>query len=133
MIKCICPLGKLGKNCFASFNSCKEISCLHADKCITLDLKGYKYVCICSNEYYGNLCQYRVARALINIKNLFHNNLIHSVPVVVIYFVNVYNNMGVTLLIQDILVYRNVPFNQILLNFYEKYLFITIYICSNIF
>ncbi|CAF4978062.1 unnamed protein product, partial [Rotaria sp. Silwood1] len=68
---CICPLMKYGPRCILT-SLCPEKACLNNGKCIPADItiSNNHYSCICSDHYYGSICQYRKSKIDIYYENL---------------------------------------------------------------
>ncbi|UJR23866.1 hypothetical protein I4U23_026838 [Adineta vaga] len=68
---CVCPLTKFGPRCLLK-SSCEMNACENNGQCIPADLSepGSEYTCICSEEYFGNRCQYSRAKLEIVLENL---------------------------------------------------------------
>ncbi|CAF1423463.1 unnamed protein product, partial [Adineta steineri] len=60
---CICPLGYFGRYCNLKYDQCNESSCENNGTCqSSYDPSGEQpFVCICSDRFYGNRCQYEKA------------------------------------------------------------------------
>ncbi|CAF1245091.1 unnamed protein product [Didymodactylos carnosus] len=117
--QCICPLGTFGNDCGVQIDLCKGVECLNNGTCVSLDIKQMYYTCICIENYFGDLCQYSNSRMIIGIKELHQDPLFIHIPVVLVYFVDIYKNSTVTL-VQDRLLFKNVPFNTNLSIIYKK-------------
>ncbi|CAF4029208.1 unnamed protein product, partial [Rotaria sordida] len=55
-IKCICPLGKSGDQCYITHNACFNIQCGNDQTCLPFDQRDLEYACICRNDSNKNAC-----------------------------------------------------------------------------
>ncbi|CAF3252140.1 unnamed protein product [Rotaria socialis] len=67
-IGCICSLGHFGPRCFLTYDNCKTNPCLNNGTCFhTHDRSGeVPFICICSQRFYGDICEIEKAQVLIN-------------------------------------------------------------------
>ena len=56
---CLCQLGRIGSRCYVSSLSCETFPCQNHGTCISLDEKISDRRCICSEEYFGDSCEYK--------------------------------------------------------------------------
>ncbi|UJR19288.1 hypothetical protein I4U23_022417 [Adineta vaga] len=59
---CVCPLGRFGSRCFASFNPCRVDSCSSRGQCYPTDQRTTKYACQCHSGYFGEKCEFQEAK-----------------------------------------------------------------------
>ncbi|CAF0981912.1 unnamed protein product [Didymodactylos carnosus] len=71
---CICPINHFGPSCHLKYDACNQIPCMNNSTCYsTHDLSSTTpYICLCTNKYYGDRCQYEKISIKIhlNIENL---------------------------------------------------------------
>ncbi|CAF1389109.1 unnamed protein product [Didymodactylos carnosus] len=108
---CVCPLGRFGFDCYGKVDLCRNVRCQNNGTCRSLDIKSQRYVCICSESYYGDHCQYPSAKVKITINKLIIDPSIVHVPIVTVHFVNITSMVSLATF-QDRFVYKNVPFNS---------------------
>ncbi|CAF1390961.1 unnamed protein product [Rotaria sp. Silwood1] len=55
---CLCQLGRIGSRCYVPYLSCEMFPCQNHGTCISLDDKMWQRRCVCSEEYFGDACEY---------------------------------------------------------------------------
>ncbi|CAF0883865.1 unnamed protein product [Didymodactylos carnosus] len=86
--KCVCPLGKAGSNCYASFNPCQHAPCKHNGTCIPFDQRTIHFRCICINGYFGDQCQNYSSRLGIIVNDvLYDDSYQKKMPALIVHFV----------------------------------------------
>ncbi|CAF1271786.1 unnamed protein product [Didymodactylos carnosus] len=102
---CICPLGKIGPDCCAQFDPCKQVQCQNRGTCIPLDDRSsYQFICLCQHGYYGTLCEFISASVEIR----FSNNLQGLLRVIIFHFVALQQGTPGVLFVQNRFMYKNV-------------------------
>jgi hypothetical protein len=109
---CLCALGRQGPKCETPFDGCLFIRCENNGTCVSLDERTISHVCICPNNYFGNLCQYPSAQLKLNIPSN-----IPYIPLLIIHFLRAPVSAPGVFLHQDFYFYRNVyPRTQLIIN-----------------
>ncbi|CAF1043847.1 unnamed protein product, partial [Didymodactylos carnosus] len=121
---CICPLGHTGYSCPARYNPCKRIQCANQGHCLPFDDRILKYICVCSEDYFGDECQYSSAKVSIQFLHI-------DISAVVIHFVD--QNSLNAFVHRKRFLYRNIQSNKYLSIVYEKELYFSSFIYVQIF
>ncbi|CAF0885390.1 unnamed protein product [Didymodactylos carnosus] len=87
--KCICPIGRAGSTCDAIYDPCTLSSCQNNGTCMPVDDRSLKYVCVCSERYYGDICQYKNAHVTI-----LSNNSTTIAIAAIVHFLNIHPRTG---------------------------------------
>lgn len=122
---CICPMKKFGPRCLLT-SVCPRNACQNNGQCVPADMSisNSHYSCICSDNYYGSICQYRKAKVDIYLENL-------DIPSFVLaYFLTVSNQSEprLTIMIQKLTLFQrmvtyyiSVPYNIVVIKLDKKY------------
>jgi hypothetical protein len=104
---CICPFGYFGARCNLRHEACKSNPCEFNSTCEPMyDLRGeIFFICICSEQFYGNRCQYEKVAIHIEVNMTTTTT---SIEASVIQFYNILSKSRVlTLEYQQVI--RNLP------------------------
>ena len=68
---CVCAANRYGPTCHIPTRSCPNTFCQHEGRCISYADEFYQqsYRCVCSEEYFGDYCQYRKPTFTMNLTN----------------------------------------------------------------
>ncbi|CAF1048431.1 unnamed protein product, partial [Didymodactylos carnosus] len=129
--KCICPVGRFGPTCHAVYDPCKAADCHNNGTCMPVDERSLKYVCICSANYYGDVCQYQNAHIKIRMDNNWHSS---HIPAMVVHFLNIHHKAAF-MVHQTSYLYKNFMFstNNSLDLILDKQAFLTTFMYTQFF
>ncbi|CAF1163612.1 unnamed protein product [Didymodactylos carnosus] len=130
--RCVCPLGKFGPDCFARIDPCShKLRCYNEGTCVPLDMKGSKYVCLCTQSYFGNHCEHSAAKATIYLSDISRTS-IQNLPIVVVHLLDVYNNISV-MSVEERYVFKDVRIRTSLTVFREKHIYLPNFVYVQVF
>ena len=55
---CVCPAARIGRTCHVNFDTCQNIQCENNGTCLPIDERALSYACICSEDHFGDRCQF---------------------------------------------------------------------------
>lgn len=110
---CVCPLGRMGRECYAKINPCSRIQCRNNGTCIPWDERTTKnFTCVCLQGYHGPRCEFADAFVDIHLSNLGFDNHRSFLPAVFVHFLQPNVESRDILYVQNRLLYRSVPLNK---------------------
>lgn len=77
MKPCVCPVGQIGRTRHVTFNTCQNIQRENNGTLLPIDGRALSCTCICSENHFGDRCQFN--KSIIVIQN---NKLIHDAAIV---------------------------------------------------
>jgi hypothetical protein len=114
----VCPLGRYGRQCKFQYDPCVDINrCKNGGTCYPFDIRmpNFPFVCLCPPLYFGTQCEFSSARALLkvsrSVQKLLPSITINEIPILMVYLTDIYNGLP-KLIIQEHLLYTNVPFES---------------------
>jgi hypothetical protein len=99
---CVCPLGRFGSYCFASFDPCQVNTCSYHGQCLSTDQRTTKYACLCDFDYFGANCEFQHGTLHVDFK------LSKSIPVGIITFVDLRLSQTGILFTQNRVLLKNI-------------------------
>lgn len=113
---CICTLGRIGHNCRVPYHACNGINCKNGGQCMSLDERSLKKTCLCPVNYYGNECQFKVARLTIQIPSIAE-----FFPVLVVHFLHTSTYIPGVLSHRNTYFFKNIhPNMEIIVDDYQQ-------------
>ncbi|CAF1567859.1 unnamed protein product [Adineta ricciae] len=103
---CVCPLGRMGSECHARFNPCDNIQCQNGGTCMPFDEREKKFVCSCSDEFYGDYCELSHARIDIQFSSSLSFRESQLSTVIIVYFLELSHDSDGYLSIQNRYLYK---------------------------
>ena len=130
-INCICSFGHMGIDCHARFDACRRIKCQNGGTCVPLDERiKVKFVCECSEAFFGELCQYSNAQMKIHFASMGRSL---SLPVVIVHYLELRNETSGVLFTQNRLMLKQVPLDTQVIIPNEKHQYMPPFILFHLF
>jgi hypothetical protein len=131
---CICPLGRMGLECWASFNPCVNVKCEHGGTCLPLDERQLtKFICSCRSGYYGSHCELADSQIDIHFSDsIFPSNRPLSIAVF-LHFLELQKDSPGVLFVRNRLLYKQVQLNKPLRIFNNNQKYLSTFILLQIF
>ena len=138
---CICPLGRIGKECRVLFNPCMNVKCENGGRCLPLDERqSNQFVCSCLDGYFGIYCEQISSQAHIAFSSsLSAKNSESKLITVFVHFLKLEKDSPGILFVENRFLYKQINLNEILHVYNDNrvylspFILIEIYFQNNIF
>lgn len=132
---CICPPGRIGKQCRVLFNPCIDVKCENGGTCLPLDERqSNKFVCSCSDGYFGIYCEQISSQIHIELSSsLSGKKSTTELVSVFVHFLILESDSPGILFVENRFLYKQIKLNEILHVYNDNHVYLSSFILIEIY
>ncbi|CAF1125053.1 unnamed protein product [Adineta ricciae] len=131
---CVCPLGRIGRECHVLFDPCSNITCENGATCLPMDERETnKFICACRIGFRGSRCELKDAQMDIYFSKsfIFYTRL--SSPAIIVHFLELHDHSPGIALTQNRVIHKQVQLNKLFRIYYNNHQYLSSLILLEIF